>query len=109
MTPEARRDIRLRRLNHKGMDVYTKLSALLAGKDIILSEIGLHGIDMIDDKEVRLRQFLGLINDARPMIQAEHYPAKIAGEETKRQLFLDENPWMEAAKPEVAGSDDGDA
>ena len=107
MTPQERRDLRLKRLNKTGWDINQKLTQLLAGKNITLGEIGLSGIDMIDDKEVRLRQFLGLVNDARPIIQAENYPSKVAGEETKRQLYLDDNPWMEAAKPEVAGSDDG--
>ena len=109
MTPEQRRDMRLKRLHEKGMGVAQKLSDLLAGKDIRLGDIGLQGIDMVDDKEQRLRQFLQLINDSRRIILASEYPSKVAAEETRRQLFLDDNPWLEAAKADVAGGDNGDA
>jgi len=109
MTPEERKTMRLQRLNKKGMGVAGKLADLMAGKDISLSQIGLNGIDMIDDKEQRLRAFLDMVNQSRKIILSDDYASKIVGEDPKRQLFLDDNPWLEAAKPDVAGSEDGDA
>lgn len=87
--------LRLKRINAKGWEVNEKLTALLAGKDLDLSSIGISGVDMIDDKEQRLRGFLDMINAARKRLNAGPYGACLACGEPFAPAALDEQPWLE--------------
>lgn len=103
MTPQERTKIRLERINRRGLDIATKLSALMAGKNVTLADIGTSGPDMADDKEQRLRVYLAMINEARRVVSGGEYVTKVAAEDAKRQLYLDDNPWMEGERGEVDG------
>ena len=97
MTPEQRRQLRIGRLNQKGQGVANELAEMMASKDIRLGDIGPSGVPMRDKKERRLREFLEMINAARKIICGDGYLEKVAAEEQRRQLYLDDNPWFEAA------------
>lgn len=92
---EASRQLRLKRINAKGLGVATRLSELLAGKDVDLGAIGVSGPDLVDDKEMRLRDFLDQINGARQRLLSGGYGACLACGAPFPEAALDEIPWIE--------------
>lgn len=91
---EVQKSQRLNRINAKGLAVATKLSEVLAGKDIDLSELGdLRGIDPRDTKERRLREYLDTINAARTRLLKGDYGICLECKEPLGDALLDETPW----------------
>ena len=91
---EAQKQMRLKRINQKGLAVATKLSEVLAGKDIDLSQLGdLSGIDPNDKKERRLRAYLDTINAARKRLQTADYGRCLKCPDALTDAVLDEAPW----------------
>lgn len=89
-------NLRLDRINQKGMAVAQRLMDLMAGKDVDLSELGdLRGLDLIDSKEMRLRAFLDQINRARKRLSSQEYGLCVGCQAPLEPVALDETPWME--------------
>ncbi len=99
---EARKQLRLKRINDKGLGVATRLSELLAGKDVDLGAIGLSGPELVDDKEMRLRGFLDQINAARQRLLSGAYGVCLACGAPFPDAALDEMPWIERCSDCVA-------
>ena len=92
----ARRDLRLRRINQKGLEVATKLAELKAGQNITLSDMGTGGLDIEEmTKEERIRAYLDLVNDARTRLMSGDYGRCRACDAELSPASLDEIPWMQ--------------
>ena len=90
------REMRLQRINSKGMGVAQKLADLLAGKDVQLADLGdLHGLDLVDKKEMHLRVFLDKINAARRRLNSDEYGLCIVCSTAFSAAVLDEIPWVD--------------
>jgi RNA polymerase-binding transcription factor DksA len=88
--------LRLTRINEKGLAVATKLANLMAGKEVDLSELGdLRGLDLIDMKEMRLRDFLKQINAARQRLGTREFGHCVACKSPFDDATLNETPWIE--------------
>lgn len=98
-------ELRLQRINAKGMEVATKLSELLAGKEVSFADLELGGpggrLLAREKKEARLRNFLATINGARSRLQAggDVYGRCIACSVPLADPLLDERPWVEVCDP----------
>ena len=92
---DSNQTLRLNRINAKGLQVATQLADILAGKDIDLSDLGdVHGIEIGDKKERRLRAFLDQINDARKRLLSAGYGACLSCHTPFSDAALDETPWL---------------
>jgi RNA polymerase-binding transcription factor DksA len=88
--------LRLKRINEKGLAVATKLADLMAGKEVDLSELGdLRGLDLIDMKEMRLRDFLKQINAARKRLPTSEFGHCTTCTSPFDDPTLNETPWIE--------------
>lgn len=88
------RDLRKwkRELLAKGSDVAAQLEALLAGKNVDLAGVPELGTD---DKEIRLRRFLEMIDRGIKRAGTEKFGrCGVCGEEIPAAV-LDERPWTE--------------
>ena len=92
---EDQKKLRLERINAKGMGVNSKLVELLAGKEVDLSALDASGIDPIDNKEMRLRDYLDRINAARKRLMTGAYGSCLACGVGFSDPELDETPWLE--------------
>ncbi|MGM0576736.1 MAG: hypothetical protein ACQEXJ_13485 [Myxococcota bacterium] len=93
---DARTELRLQRINAKGLQVASKLADLMAGKDIDLNDMqGVWEGDEDRDDEERLRTWLDAINAARHRIQSGAYGRCLACDEPLDPAALDEIPWLE--------------
>ena len=94
------RTLRFQRINGKGMEVAQKLAEVLAGKDVELADLGdLHGLDLVDKKEMRLRAFLDKINAARRRLDTEAYGTCVSCSTAFKAAVLDETPWIDRCEP----------
>ena len=92
----ARRALRLRRINQKGLEVATKLAELKAGQNITLADMETPGLDTkAMDREARVRAFLDLVNASRTRLNAGNYGRCLACGDVLDALALDETPWLE--------------
>ena len=98
-SPEERNKLRLDRINGKGLEVATKLSELLAGKDVDLATLNPYEDDPNIKKEERLRAYLDQINAARRRLLDGDFGACQACGETFRAEVLDETPWIGVCEP----------
>ena len=93
---DARRSLRLQRINQKGLEVATKLADLKAGQNITLADMEAPGLDVdAMDKEARVRAFLDLINASRTRLLQGGYGRCLACDEALSPVALDEVPWTE--------------
>ncbi len=105
---DAQRSLRLGRINAKGMEVATKLSSLLAGKDVSLIELAelTKGGEPAETKEQRLRRFLDQVNASRARLLnkagAAPYGACLGCGSPLADGALDEMPWVERCAPCVS-------
>ena len=91
----ARRSLRLKRINAKGLEVATRLSDLLANKDVTLADLeGLVELGR-SQKEVRLRAYLDQINAARQRLLDGTLGACLSCDVPLGDAVLDEQPWIE--------------
>ncbi|MCB9788563.1 MAG: hypothetical protein H6744_17945 [Deltaproteobacteria bacterium] len=94
MDPD-RRDLLLRRINAKGLEVATKLSELLAGKDVRLDDFELTGDeDPRVAKEERLRAYLALVNRARARVLDGTIGTCVSCGTALSAAAVDETPWL---------------
>ena len=91
----ARRSLRLKRINAKGLEVATRLSDLLANKDVTLADLeGLAELGR-SQKEVRLRAYLDQINAARQRLLDGTPGVCLSCDVPLGDAVLDEQPWIE--------------
>jgi len=96
VTDSDRRDLRLQRINQKGLEVATKLAEFKAGQDITLSEMGTSGFDVAAlTKEERIRAYLDLVNDARTRLMSGDFGRCLACDAELVPAALDEMPWTQ--------------
>jgi hypothetical protein len=85
----------LTRINQKGLEIATKLSELLAGKDVRLEDFELTGDeDPRVRKEERLRAYLALVNRARARLNDETIGTCVSCGAAIREAAIDETPWL---------------
>ena len=93
---DARRALRLQRINQKGLEVATRLAELKAGQDITLADMESPGLDVeAMTKEARVRAFLDLVNAARTRLGTAAYGLCLACSVPLDDAGLDERPWLE--------------
>ena len=92
----ARRDLRLGRINQKGLEVATRLAELKAGQNISLADMESPGLDIeAMTQEERIRAFLDLINAARTRLMSGDYGRCLACDAELTPAALDELPWTQ--------------
>lgn len=85
----------LARINQKGLGVATKLSELLAGKDVRLEDFELTGDeDPRVKKEERLRAYLALVNRSRARLLDGSIGTCVSCGGEIGAAAIDETPWI---------------
>ncbi len=85
----------LARINQKGLEVATKLSELLAGKEVRLEDFELTGgEDPRVSKEERLRGYLALVNRSRARLLDGSIGTCVSCGAELREAAIDETPWI---------------
>ena len=93
---QARRTLRLTRINQKGLEVATRLADLKAGQNITLADMLVPGLDIeAITKEARVRAFLDMINASRTRLGTDGYGRCLACGSGLSPGALDETPWLE--------------
>lgn len=79
----------------KGRGVAVKLEALLAGKEVDIAEVTPKPLLPDEDKELRLRRFLEVIDRGIKRAQAGSFGRCGVCAEALSEPVLDEQPWTE--------------